>query len=76
MIVTLVIDDEEMVPSAEQLFQPYFTVDCLKGRIGRKGRLYIRPLSIISLSSLPTVTAEHVSYSAQSCMYKVIAAYY
>lgn len=61
MIVPLAIEEEEMVPSLERQFRPYFTVDMLKDKIGRKGRLYIRPLSAIDLNSLPTVSAEYVS---------------
>lgn len=60
-IVPLAVDDEGMIPSLERPFRPYFSVNLLKERIGRKGRLYIRPLTSINLNSLPTVSAEHVS---------------
>ena len=60
MIVPLAIDDDEMIPSLDRPFRPYFSVDLLKERIGRKGRLYVRPLAMIDLNDLPTVSAEHV----------------
>ena len=60
LILPLPIDDAERVPSRELPFRPYFTVDLLKERIGRKGRLYIRPLIPIELNSCPTMTAEEV----------------
>ena len=69
MIVPLAIDNDRMIPSLERPFQPYFSVDILKDRIGRKGRLYIRPLTVIDVNALPTVSAEHVSLlSVQGCM--------
>ena len=61
MIVPLAIDDEEMVPSLERHFQPYFGVNVLKERIGRKECLYIRPLTPIDVNALPTVSTKHVS---------------
>lgn len=60
MIVPLAIDDDEMIPSLDRPFRPYFSVDLLKERIGRKGRLYVRPLTTINLNALPSVSAEHV----------------
>ena len=61
LILPLPIDNPEMIPSRESPFRPYFTVDLLKERIGRKGRLYIRPLTPIELNSCPTITAEEVT---------------
>lgn len=60
MTVPLAVDNDEMIPSLDRPFQPYFSVDLLKERIGRKGRLYVRPLTIINMNALPTVSAEHV----------------
>ena len=44
VIVPLSIDDPTRIPSNDQPFLPYFTVEMLKTSIGRKGRVYIRPL--------------------------------
>ena len=47
MIVPLAIDAEEMIPSLERPFWPYFAVDALKESIGKKDHLYIQPLGAI-----------------------------
>ena len=44
VIVPLLIDDSSFLPASERPFKPYFSVQMLKDAVGRKGRLYIRPL--------------------------------
>lgn len=41
------IDDTLLIPSSDKPFIPYFNVEKLKEAIGRKGRLYIRPLTTV-----------------------------
>ena len=51
VIISLQIEDYRMKPSASSPFIPYFTPDRLKSYIGRKGKLYIRPLCTIDIPS-------------------------
>lgn len=44
VIVPLSINESDMEPSLDYPFTPYFTVEQLKGLVGRKGCLYLRPL--------------------------------
>ena len=44
IIVPFAIEDASKVPAVDQSFSPYFTVSMLKALVGRKGRLYIRPM--------------------------------
>lgn len=43
VIVPLPISDGAYLPAVESPFKPYLSVSQLKGAVGRKGRLYIRP---------------------------------
>ncbi len=49
VIVPLHVNDTSYSPEMESVrpFKPYFTVKMLKEAVGRKGRLYIRPLSTL-----------------------------
>lgn len=44
VLVALHIDDPTKTPSSDRPFTPFFDVEHLKELIGRKGRLYIRPV--------------------------------
>ena len=48
VILPLSISDSAMEPSLDRPFTPYFTVEQLKALIGRKGRLYLRPLQEVA----------------------------
>lgn len=50
VIVPLKINDDMYLPAAELPFRPYFSVNQLKSAVGRRGRLYIRPLLDIDRS--------------------------
>lgn len=52
VIVALDIDDPRKKPEADHEFFPFFAPDRLKTAIGRKGRIYIRPLKEIELENI------------------------
>lgn len=54
VIVPLHINNPSKTPSHNQPFEPFFSVEKLKELIGRKGRLYIRPLITVKGSSRVT----------------------
>ena len=64
LILPLPIDDPEIIPSREL---PFGTYSQLTFWIGRKGRIYIRPVTPIELNSCPTITVEQVI--SQYCSY-------
>lgn len=59
VLVPIPIDDPDKVPHAGRPFVPFFTVEMLKTSIGRKGRLYIRPLQ--EIQGAPRVSQIEVS---------------
>lgn len=74
VIVPLNIEDQRMKPSASRPLAPYFTPDMLKACIGRKGKLYIRPLRIIDLSAIPA-RPEHEVSAFQALFIRCISIY-
>lgn len=61
IIVPLVVEDARMKPSKNREFQPYFTPDRLKEAIGRKGRVYVRPLVAIDIKDCRRLPEHEVS---------------
>ena len=53
VIIALPVEDKRLKPMAGRNFVPFCTPDELKRFIGRKGKLYIRPLQSIDLSLHP-----------------------
>jgi hypothetical protein len=51
VIVSLPVEDSRKKPVASGPYIPYFAPDRLKGFIGRKGKLYIRPLRSINIAA-------------------------
>lgn len=60
VVVPLVIDDEGMRPQPGHPFLPFFSVSQLKESIGRKGKLYIRPVNPIPRESCRLLTEQEV----------------
>ena len=50
VVVPLSIDDPRMKPRINRTFRPFFAPDRLKEPVGRKGKLYIRPVVPIDLT--------------------------
>lgn len=59
VIISLPIEDRRLKPSVGRPFVPFCTPDRLKSFIGRKGKLYVRPLVAIDISTIPPLS-EHV----------------
>lgn len=66
VIVPLNIDDSRYIPDVDRPFQPYFTVLKLKDAVGRKGRLYIRPMTTLGKGS--RVSETQVLYTLYLCI--------
>ena len=60
LVIPLPITDESMRPQRGKPFHPAFSVDQLKERIGRKGKLYIRPVKQIPRERCPRLTDREV----------------
>ena len=56
VLFSLTIEDQRRRPRRETRFVPYFTCAKLKEQIGRKGKLYIRPLQNIPDAVCTTIT--------------------
>ena len=55
VVVPLDIPDASCKPKKDKEFIPYFSPDRVKSAIGRKGRVYVRPLIQIDLGTLVEV---------------------
>ena len=62
VLVPLAIEDETKKPRRESPFTPYFSCVKLKELIGRKGKLYIRPLEAIQDDKCPSLTETEVIF--------------
>ena len=60
VLVPLTMSDERMKPRRNQPFRPFFSVRELKEAIGRKGKLYIRPLQLIAFGKCPRLTDHEI----------------
>lgn len=59
VIIDLPVEDLRMKPAANRKFVPFCTPDLLKRFIGRKGKLYIRPLQNLDVATR-SLLPEHV----------------
>lgn len=62
VLVPLPISDDNMKPKRDKSFKPFFSVSELKEMIGRKGKLYIRPLRLIHFRDSPRLTEHEVCW--------------
>lgn len=67
VIVPLNIDDPSKKPRRGRPFVPHFSCEKVKELIGRKGKLYIRPLESIPPDRCPTMSEVSVSFSPLRC---------
>ena len=73
VILSLDIDDSRMKSHKDREFLPFFAPDRLKDAIGRKGRVYIRPLKRIDLADLAPIPEYLVSfYGYKKKLYLVV----
>ena len=62
VLVPLAVEDETKKPRRGSPFTPYFSCVKLKELIGRKGKLYIRPLEAIQDNKCPSLTEIEVIF--------------
>lgn len=62
VIVPLIVANERFKPGSAFPFLPYFDAENLKSQIGRKGRLYIRPMEEVDISCLPIFSDHEVCH--------------
>ena len=66
VVVPLDIPDTSSRPRRDREFVPFFSPDRVKAAIGRKGRVYVRPLIQIDLGTLVQVPEYLVSHELSS----------
>ena len=62
VVVALNISDDRRKPRRGRTFHPFFSANQLKQMVGRKGKLYLRPLEAIPSSTCPFLSEIEVSY--------------
>ena len=61
VIVPLTFEEDTFRPDASRPFSPHFSPDEVKSQVGRKGRLYIRPVIELNMRLLPRFLEHEVS---------------
>ena len=75
VIVPFAIEDPRMKPRSNHQFRPYFSPDRLKELVGRKGRLYIRPVMPIDLPRCRRLPEHEVLEGVYACSMSLIQGY-